>query len=195
VQGERPIAVGTGIWEYTVHYYMYLVNLSFWPVRKIRELRCRSIRSRTGLRQVTNSQVGQWCREHLGVALQTQRKLAFAAEQIWDPKRLAMEPNILAVHVLCQGLFWAIGGRKKGENERGFGLTSQLFEREEEESRWPVGPIINLRLVPVPQGRVNLGPSAQKKPPIQSRRVAMCCPSRRLLASLRDVNELKSVTP
>jgi len=45
------------------------------------------------LKQVTNSKVWQWCREHLGVTLQAQRKLAFAAEQIRDPKRLAMEQS------------------------------------------------------------------------------------------------------
>jgi hypothetical protein len=39
-----------------------------------------------GLKRVTNSQVGQWCREHLGITLQAQRKLAFAAEQIQHPK-------------------------------------------------------------------------------------------------------------
>jgi hypothetical protein len=38
-----------------------------------------------GLQRVTNSQVGQWCRERLGVTIQAQRKLAFAAEQIQHP--------------------------------------------------------------------------------------------------------------
>jgi len=33
------------------------------------------------LKQVTNNKVWQWCREHLGVTLQAQRKLAFATEQ------------------------------------------------------------------------------------------------------------------
>lgn len=42
------------------------------------------------LKRVTNSKVWQWCREHLGVTLQAQRKLAFATEQIRDPKQLAM---------------------------------------------------------------------------------------------------------
>jgi hypothetical protein len=39
-----------------------------------------------GLKRVTNRQVGQWCRERLGITLQAQRKLAFAAEQIQYPK-------------------------------------------------------------------------------------------------------------
>jgi hypothetical protein len=37
------------------------------------------------LRQVTNHKVWQWCRKHLGVTLQAQRKLAFVTEQIRDP--------------------------------------------------------------------------------------------------------------
>lgn len=40
------------------------------------------------LQKVTNSKVWQWCRDRLGVTLQSQRKRAFATEQIPDPKQL-----------------------------------------------------------------------------------------------------------
>jgi hypothetical protein len=46
------------------------------------------------LKTVTNSQVWQWCRERLGVTLQAQRKLAFAAEQIQYPKPLINPLNV-----------------------------------------------------------------------------------------------------
>jgi hypothetical protein len=42
---------------------------------------------RTALEQVTNHQVGQWCREHLGVTVQAQRKSALPPAQKWDPQQ------------------------------------------------------------------------------------------------------------
>lgn len=43
---------------------------------------------RTALEQVTNRHVGQWCREHLGVTVQAQRKSAFSAAQKRNPPHL-----------------------------------------------------------------------------------------------------------
>ncbi len=43
---------------------------------------------RTALEQVTNHQVGQWCRKHLGVTVQAQRKSALPPAQKWDPQQL-----------------------------------------------------------------------------------------------------------
>lgn len=40
------------------------------------------------LARVKTVEVGQWCRQQLGITIQAQRKIAFAEEQKWDPKRL-----------------------------------------------------------------------------------------------------------